>query len=381
MVDSSEVEISTDFAILVLEQDPGSGPPSGPYATSSPGSVAMMAGTKYAEMDVRVERWDAKPPPAGDEWEDQDVLPWRSIDGRSAARLRGFDDVADGEVSLDGLDRARVEILAWGRNRYYYGGGPDDWDGVPRERWLLRFWPDPHDLDALAGPPRRLIGRSWLPAPTNGFWASVDALRTTGWWPALGYPTPFAEIFQALYYQRGAFRMEELPPSFVAWTWDTEVGRTGRNDGDLMSDRVQAVGRAAGIEILTYRDALRALIALGVFATVETPNGQKLVPNPAPPVSVWEIVEPASIAGYDEPRAHEFDAYRALSEDLLHQARWAQDGVLRATPERIASRLGLSLDEVLCALKLLAALGHNVEPMPAEDIDAGAEVALSAATR
>ena len=332
-------------------------------------------------MDVRVERWDAKPPPACDEWEDQDVLPWRSINGSSEAHLGGFDAADDGAVSLDGLDRARVEILAWGRNRYHYGGGPDDWANVARERWLLRFWPDPHDLDALAGPPRRLIGRSWLPAPTNAFQASVDALRMTGWWSALAGPTPFAEIFQALYYQRAAFRMEELPPSFVAWTWDAEVPGTGRDDDDLLSDRVEAVGRAAGVEILTYRDALRALIALGVFATVETPTGQKLVPNPTPPVSVWEIVEPVSLTGYGSPRSLEFDAYRTVSEDLLHQARWTQDGVLRATPERLASRLGLSLEEVLGALKLLAALGHSVEPLPAEDTDAGAEVALSATTR
>lgn len=377
MLDSVEVQISTDFAILCLEQDPGSGLSPGPYTISAPGALAMMAGTKYAEMDVRVECWDGEPPPAGDRWEDQDVVPWQSVDGASKAYLSGFDSPQDGSVSLQGLERARVEVLAWGRNRYGYSDGPNDWEGIPREQWLLRFWPDLHDLDAITGPPRRLIGRSWLPTPAPGFQTSVDALRTTGWWSALAR-TPFADIFQALYYRDAAFQMEELPQSFLGWTWETDARRGRGEDGDT---RLERVARAAGVEILTYRDALQALIALGVFATVQTPDGQLLVPNPAPPISVWEIVGTFHDTGYGSPRALEFDAYRTVSEDLLHQARWARDGVLRATPERIASRLGLSLNEVLGALTLLAALGHSVEPLPGKDIDTRSTIALSAAAR
>ena len=241
----------------------------------------------------------------------------------------------------------------------------------------MRFWPDLDDLDAVAGPPRRLIGRSWLPARTSRFETAVGALKTTGWWPALA-GTPFADIFQALYYRDRAFRIEELPRPFLGWTWDTDACHARGEEGDT---RLERVARAAGVEILTYRDALQALIALGVFATVRSPGGELLVPNPAPPVSVWVIVESFADRGYGSPRAIEFGAYRTVSEDLLHQARWAKDGVLRETPERIASRLGLSLDEVAGALNLLSALGHDVEPLPGKDVDTRSTIALCAADR
>jgi hypothetical protein len=374
MVDAVEVQLSTDFAGLSLEQDPGTAVLSGPYATSAPGTLAMKAGTKYSDMDVRVESWDAQPPPPGDLWEDQDVLPWRSINGASEAYLRGFDE-PPAAVALAGLERARVEVLAWGRNRYDYGTGPDDPDEIPRERWLLRFWPDLEDLDALAGPPRRLIDRSWLPAPRSAFHTSREALRTTGWWSPL-LDAPFSDIFQALYYHEAAFRMEELPQAFLRWTWETPVTRTHSPYGDTGFD---SVSRAAGIEILTYRDAMQALIALGVFATVQTPDGELLVPNPAPPIRAWEVVERVPDTGYSSPRALEFAAYRKVSEDLLHLARWAKDGVLRATPERIASRLGLSLDETLGALNFLAGVGDVVEPMPDKGVDTRSEIVLSPA--
>jgi hypothetical protein len=373
MVDSVEAQFSTDFANLILEQDPGSGDSPGPYATSAPGWLAMKAGTKYADLDVRVECWDAKPPPPEDEWQDQDVLPWRSIDGSEDAQLRAFDSLGDSAVSLRGLDRARVEVLAWGRNRYGYSTGPDDWADLPRERWLLRFWPDLDDLDALAGPPRRLIGREWLPAPRDGFGTAVQALETAGWGSSALADTPFRHIFQAIVYQRAAFRAEELPKPFLGWTWDTDAPRAGD-----AGDRLERVARAAGVEVLTYRDALEALIALGVLATVQTPDGQLLVPNPAPPISAWDIIEPDNDTGYTSPRALEYQEYRTISEDLLHQARWAKDGELRATPERIASRLGLSRKEVLGALNFLAGLGHRVEPLPGENFDTESTVTLGA---
>jgi hypothetical protein len=121
---------------------------------------------------------------------------------------------------------------------------------------------------------------------------------------------------------------------------------------------------------------MRALVALGVFATVKTPDGELLVPNPAPPIRAWEVVESVPDTGYSSPRALEFEAYRTVSEDLLHLARWAQDGVLRATPERIASRLGLSLDETLGALNFLAGVGHAVEPLPDKGVDTRSEIVL-----
>lgn len=375
LLSSVEAQLSTDFALLCLEQESGSGLSSGAYATSAPGVLAMQAGTKYAKLEVRVERWDGQPPPADDEWEDRDVLPWRCVDGPSIACLSGFEVVDGSELSLEGLEQARVEVLAWGRNRYFYSGGPadDDWDQVPPERWLLRLWPDPAGLDAMAGAPRRLIGRSWLPAPTSGFPAAVSALRTTGWVSALG--GPFSAIFQALPHQNAAFRLEELPQPFRHWTWETVVS-VGRNE--IADARLELVARAAGVEIRTYRDALRALVALGVFATVETPSGNLLVPNPAPPVSPWDIVEPVPATGYQSPRALEFEAYRTVSDDLVHLARWAPDGILRTTPERIATRLGLSCAEAIGALAFLAALGHRVEPLPERGSDGSGTISLSA---
>lgn len=133
------------------------------------------------------------------------------------------------------------------------------------------------------------------------------------------------------------------------------------------------------MEIRTYRHALRALVGLGVFATVETPDGNLLIPNPAPPVSPWDIVEPFTAKGHGSPRAVESEAYRTVSEDLVHLAGWAPDGILRTTPERIATRLNLSDDDdTIGALAFLDALGHRVEPLPTREAHWNQTISLSA---
>src|SRR3954470_9934975 len=141
VVEFVEYELETDFALLSATQTRESEPPeSMTFAVSAPGAIAMTCGTKYANLHVRLERWDEHPPAPTDDWEDTDEVPWISLPGRGTVAAAGFDPPTDDlGLVIDDLPRARVQVLANGRHRYDYGGGvPDD---LPPEQWLLRWWP------------------------------------------------------------------------------------------------------------------------------------------------------------------------------------------------------------------------------------------------
>ncbi len=53
---------STDSAMVTAAQSGCGGPDAGGLVGSVPGSIAGMCGTKYADVLVRPERWDAGPP-------------------------------------------------------------------------------------------------------------------------------------------------------------------------------------------------------------------------------------------------------------------------------------------------------------------------------
>ena len=75
---AAEAEFETDFALLSAVQPGADAEPRQSFATSEPGYVGLMAGTKYARIRIRVERWSVRPPQI-DGWEDCDELPFAEI--------------------------------------------------------------------------------------------------------------------------------------------------------------------------------------------------------------------------------------------------------------------------------------------------------------
>ena len=140
----------------------------------------MCTGWKYSAVEITLERWDARPPEPDEIWEDQDELPWQSVRDGGPAVAWGFDppDTASG-LSLDGLDRARVQVLA--RGRYRYASSWPDADASDPEHWLLRWWPDPEHRDALAGAPRRLAGPAASDVRRTPWESAAMGWSKTGW--------------------------------------------------------------------------------------------------------------------------------------------------------------------------------------------------------
>ncbi|MGZ6803706.1 MAG: hypothetical protein ACXVFU_11725 [Nocardioidaceae bacterium] len=137
LVQNTESILETDFNLLFAAQRVEWDPPDATFAASAPGFIAMKAGARFARLRVRLERWDERPPPPGDEWEDIDELPWASIPGGGPVVVNGFDPPEDGDgLVVEDLARARVEVLATGRHRYDDDEAPDH---LPREEWLLRW--------------------------------------------------------------------------------------------------------------------------------------------------------------------------------------------------------------------------------------------------
>jgi hypothetical protein len=384
IVAALERQLSTDFALLYVEQPGTTIKQLGVYARSVPGSVGVTCGTKYAEVAVRVERWDSSPPPAADEWEDRDVLPWQSV-ASGALQIHGMGDDSDDGMPLDGLDRGRVEVLAQGRHRYDYGNSPLDEDGrwlLPPERWLVRLWPDPDGLDALAGPPRRLAGRQWLPQRRTGWAAAMQSWHEAGWYQALDTLPGFDRLHRALLWVGRPCRPDDLPPATGEWGWDSRLVRVP-NVADPQAyvagqrRRLEPVGAAAGMELHTYRDALTALLNLGLLATLA--GAEPLyVPNPAPPAA-WDTLAELTIPeGY--ARAAALSDYHHLADDLKHLLVWAPDGVLRTEPLAIAVRLAVPVEDVLGALRLLAARGYRVEPPDLDAVEPGTLITVERPT-
>lgn len=266
---SVHVQFDTDFALLGLSQAGYYDSPSpGTFATSEPGCVAMCAGTKYAELDVRVEYWDAQPPPSVEQWDERDTVPWLTRNGPASLEVNGFEPIDGSELSIEGLTSGRVEVLARGRALSALSESADDdsWHRPPVEHWLIRLWADTGPGDALKGDPRRLHERPDLPSPGSDW---------------------------------------------------------------------------------------RALIGL-----------------PDPSV--------AEQRGYASPMARALSAYRPVSEDLVHLARWTPRGVISASPREVGQRLDVSSDDVLGGLRFLAAVGHHVDPLPTPASDPSSAVYWSA---
>ncbi|HWL34588.1 MAG TPA: hypothetical protein VNQ77_00205 [Frankiaceae bacterium] len=355
LVAAYEKRLSTDFAILNASQrfdDLGTQT----YAASTPGYVAMVCGSKYADVQARAERWDARPPEPGAEWEDADELPFAAVPAGEPLRFGGFDPPEPDEPGLDvtGLDRARVQVLATGRHLSAYGDTSD----VP-ERWLLRIWPDDAPPDPLAGPPRRIAGAlPFARGPQPAWHAALGAWQRAGW-SMLSAPRAFREVTAALASAGRPVAQHELP------------------DGALTPENVpewaatlETLAAAAGLAgMATYADAVAVLERLGLLA--RTHDGL-LVPNPAPPAA-WDVL--------DLPEDHERgarlavlrDDFQVFMGDVQHLLSWT--GPLTATPRRLAIRLALRPGDVLGVLRLMV-LTRHLTVAPGID-DAGADTTLT----
>lgn len=352
---------TTDFAMCHVGQPGlGNGPLSMTFAGSAPGEVGLRTGWRYSAVEITLERWDARPPEPDGIWEDQDELPWQSVPDDGPAVAWGFDPPGTGPgLNLDGLDRARVQVLA--RGRYRYGSYDESWpDGDPEpERWLLRWWPDPERRDALAGPPRRLAGPACFDVRLTPWAAAAKGWSTTGWRARMHGIEGFWALLQGIERAGGPVTVGELAARWPYVDPSAPVYGEPAAHGvpDWMAaqraERLRPIEEAAAMTISTVEDALTALGRLGLVAT--TDDG-RLVPNPAP-LPAWEALQTdGATAAAWRREALGVDG-RIYLEDLRHMVRWAPDGQLRTTLGAAAVRLAIRPENLLDALNYAEAMG------------------------
>jgi hypothetical protein len=365
LIDFIEWESCTDFASLgVVQRDVESGSADTfTYAASSIGIVGLIAGTKHADIAIRLERWDGRPPPADDDWEDRDELPWESVQGGGELRAVAFEGESDG-LDLTDIKRWRVEILAAGRHRYDYS---DFIDELEPERWLLRFWPDLDSLDALAGPPRRCGGPGPMASTRDPWQAAVHGWAEAGWRSLYNSVTAFQAIDTAVLRIGRPFQRDELVdlwgPSGLPldragqYTWSTPVIGHGHQvpAADLWqfhASILDALTTDSGLPaVATFDDAFQYFVDRGLLAEVRHDGAVLYTPNPKP-TPAWQALRLT-----ETKRRHiqqqALGDYRAMSAELENVLRWAPTGTVSSTPRALATRLAAFPSTVIGGLKLL----------------------------
>jgi hypothetical protein len=381
-----EQDLSTDFAILRVGQEHLDDGPGGPiFASSIPGAIGMMAGTKYAQMHVRIERWDGRPPEPSENWEDLDELPWLTVAGAGDITASEFDPPRPGPgLSVAGLTAGRAQVLAAGRHRYDYSDLHDEGFWGP-EQWLVRIWPTDLAGDGLSGTPRRIAGPSLGNGEgLSGWHAAFRGWHDSGWHSFLLPVDAFGVISQGLSIIGRPCTAEELEaklysgqpeqPNWASPIWPRPLvpGLT-----DHMSDRLALIGQAASMEqIRTYGDALTCLRRLGLLAVLDGEQHERLTINAAPE-NVGDVVA----IDADLARGLKMQAlasrYRAFDEDVLHMVRWAPDETLVASPYQLAVRLSLSANSVVGALQLLQLQQQIEVDRDLEDLEPQTEIVIT----
>ena len=154
----------TDYVLLSVAQAWQERPDAMVFATSMPGAIGMICGSRFATVEMTVQRWSGRPPAAADEWEDIDEIPFEPIPDGGPLFVFGFDAPGhDGpELDVSGLGRCRARVCATGR-RIADKVAEVDTTG---ERWLVQIWPDHGDgHDPMSVRPRTL--RTAPPPPPD----------------------------------------------------------------------------------------------------------------------------------------------------------------------------------------------------------------------
>lgn len=371
LLSSVTTELSTDFAILTANQSGHYFAEAGTFAGTAPGALSAICGTKYADVRVRAERWDGRPPHQFG-WEDADELPFEAVSGAGPLVLGGFEP-SDAALDVGDLGRARVLVRARGRQRYGYS---DILDGQPPEEWLLQFYPDPKELDALSGDPRRLSGQApFGPIHRTGWSACMHAWQQTGWHQYLyslpgyyglhlgllmsGHAVPRSELFREVVFRLGGTHDESVPhrdPHDVPLQSRTI---TEPQDPALLESvqtetrQLALVAAGAGIsEITVVGHLIQALVNLGLLLPIHRKGQELLVPNACPGM-VWDVLD-ISEQARDSIRVQiGYADFRHVAADIDNMLLWAPSQILTTTPRRLAIRLAVTSDEVLGAFELL----------------------------
>ena len=394
LLSAVSAEFSTDFGILSAAQSGCGGAGAGGFVGSLPGCVAGLCGTKYADVLVRAERWDARPPQQLG-WEDGDELPLEVLPGAGSLVLGGFDQTDVG-LDVDGLGRARVLVFARGRQRY---GHSDFQEGMSPEEWLLQVFPDPDAQDALAGDPRRLAGQApFGPLPKTGWFAARHAWAQTGWHDYLytmpgfygvdialssaGHPLSRLELaakavplhngqtyFQGTPHQDPL--AQPLQPTLTPEQQNPMRLESVRTNAQRLADLAAQVGLP---EITVMGHFIQALENLGLLLVMRRKGEDLLVPNPCPGM-VWDVLDiPEQVRDRIRVQIGYAD-FRQVAEDLDNIVGWARDLTLTTTPRTLATRLAVTVDEVRGGLDLLA-LNKRASHLPLlqdgnDDLDQG----------
>lgn len=344
-----EATFDTDFKIIGACQPDAEFIANTNFATSSPGSLTMGAGSKYASVRLRLERWSSEPPwqPG---WEDREDLPFSEHPEGGLLMPHGFDPPR-GDVGLDitGLGRAIARVLARGRYDAPDGLGIS----APPEEWLVQLFPDPvpGGHDPLTAEPRRLAidpTAALLSAYTP--WRHVhDAWETSGWAVVLGQVAGF--------YDLGRFVLRAGRPATLATLLDSDPQRRGFSpSGPLPPTRREGQGERRAAELAamdrlaTWEDLTECLVRLGLLIRVHGP-GEPMLALSAPTTPAWEHPLLDEVERRHIRRgALRFSTFDA--GDIRSLVRWCTSPVV-TTPRQLAIRTGIAPTRVLNALALL----------------------------
>lgn len=358
LVASVQTELITDFAILRVSQPERDDVLGFSFATTVPGVISLAPGNKSSRVNVRVERWDSRPPTL-DGWEDFDDMPFLEVPGAGPLVIAGFDP-SDASLEIDGLGQSRVQVYANGRHRYDYGS-PVDVDTLPPEEWLLRLYPS-DDADPLAGGPRRNARDGGLRSLPSTLWnAALHNLHSTGWSDLL-IPSALGIMEQALWSAGGPVPRAELAALMVG---RMRPGKKGGADSEsrwlgyapVRREEPDVLASVTGRHFtVTVGDAIDAVLELGLLLTERRGDRELLVINPAPEPA-WERVA-MSAERLRSARLRAGMDHDEIATDLIAAIAWCGQTGLTATPRSMALRWAANVSDVIGGLRILGGGGR-----------------------